>query len=175
MGLGLSLGTNLSAAQEVTNPEVKSVLVTGGSVLLNAEFETDPAAVTVSTFALDPTVLTFTKDSGSLLLRMTLVQINDTAVAWDGLMYELEGGIFASAPRLTFGGPPGMVDPNNASEAKLLFSHPSGPPALVDLTLDFAAGTNPVLTVTPLVPEPAAGALLMLTTPLLARRARARG
>lgn len=169
MGLAVSAVMGVSvAAQPVTDVEV-----TGGSGLLNFDPIGSRTFVLLSTFSTAPTVLTFTRADDAVALPLTLSQINGTATAWQGVAFSLSGGSFAALPVPTFGGLPGTVFGAGDVQARLLSLANPATFASSDLEIDLGQGTQVVLTITPIVPEPTAGAVVF-TTLLLGRR-RVRG
>ena len=128
--------------------------------------DVQPSVLLLSTFSLDPTTITFTTDLQPFSRTIVLAQTNNTSVFWDGLEFELSGGTFASPP-FVFGGDTGIIIGNEFKRAQLI--SPVQGAIFVDLPLSFDAESPVLLTVTPIVPEPASLVLFGATAVLLLR------
>lgn len=172
-GMGILAAWALMGGAATAQPAV-SLEVGGGSGLIAFEPGGSRTAVLLSTFSTAPTELTFFKEDGPVALPLSLGQLNAGAEAWQGLVFSLSGGSFAAPPTLTSGGPSVTPFGLNDDQAQLLFGVNPGVFAFVDLEIDLDQGSQAVLTVTPIVPEPATGAVVVVTTLLLGCR-RVRG
>lgn len=157
----------MCVAQAATGVEVA-----GGSGLIGFDSGGERTAVLLSTFSTNPTVLTFTTADDLIVLPLSLTQLNSTAAAWQGLAFSLRGASFAGLPAPTFGGLPGTVFGVGDDQAQLLFAAVPGTFKFVDLNIDLDQGSQAELTITPIVPEPATGAVLLTTLLLGCRRVR---
>ncbi|MEM6554179.1 MAG: hypothetical protein AAF750_18840 [Planctomycetota bacterium] len=145
-------------------------MVHGGSVPLVVDIEIEPASVLLSTTSTAPTVLEIGIASDQNDVGITFGQFNLSGVAWQGLEFALTVGVFAELPALSSGGLTATSTYANGMFAYLPNPVSVGGSSFVDLTLDFGGSPSGILTVTPIVPEPATAGWLLLTTLLLGGR-----
>jgi hypothetical protein len=162
------------AGAGVANAAVTDATVSGGSLSLGVELDSDPAGVSLLTGSVEPTVIDFTLDGEETSLGLTLFQFNTSSEAWIGLDFALDAGRFTSDPSAAAGGGVGSRKIGDDTRATLLAPIGIGSTFLTNLDLSLGPGSGATLTVTPiLVPEPALG--WGGVTTLLLSRGRRRG
>lgn len=133
-----------------------------------------PGLVAYSALSTEPTVHTFTKDPEALSVDLSFQIINLTGFDLNEYRVDFTGGALGESEGLII---PPLPDPaiiTLESSNRLSVTQADGvglgDVVLATFRIDFPEGTAASLTVTPLVPEPAAGVLLLAALPAARRR-----
>ncbi len=153
----LTLGLCVEAMQ------FADVFVSGGSEPTILNLDADPAIVGIMTTSTGDSFIDLVPaQPGTQAAKINLFHLNESGVDWLGLDFELgDGAAFNAPPSLTLGGAfMSAVSGAGDELAELITPFPHTTTLFIDLDITLSRDTR--ITLTPIVPEPAAVAGLAL-------------
>ncbi|MEM6853026.1 MAG: hypothetical protein AAF593_01300 [Planctomycetota bacterium] len=119
----------------------------------------------LSVLEIAPATITLDPSDGEAVIPLTIQTFNSTGVDWDGLLFELTGGSFASAPFPVFGGPAATLGSGGFAAT---LNTPLNPGGTYLLSAQISVDTEPVvLSLTPIAPIPSPGSLVVCVVGLI--------
>ncbi|MEM6391312.1 MAG: hypothetical protein AAF797_00890 [Planctomycetota bacterium] len=151
---------------------VESIFITGSAIDIGSLPGAAPSAALLY-FATDSADIFLDLRPDESFVALALQALNDTPGTWSGMLLELDGGTFATAPASLLGGPSASL----LSADTALLNDTAMPGGAFFLSVSIAASQDPVvLTSTPLaIPEPTTLAVFVPVMAALLGRRMGRG